>query len=119
MPSPALRRLRALAAGSLIAVLAVGGVALGASPASADEVGSISGVLTGVAPDATAISGASVTAYPDGSTFSASRTSTAADGSFTLSGLQPGAYRVAIRQQSPSHWMDSPLAAGFWGATLE
>ena len=119
MPSPALRRLRALAAGSLIAALALGGVAFGTSPASADEAGTISGVLTGAEPDARAISGASVTAYPDGSTFAASRTSTAADGSFTLSGLQPGAYRVATRQQSPSHWMDSPLAAGFWGATLE
>ena len=71
---PALRLPRALAAGSLIAVLALAGVALGAYPASADEAGAISGVLTGAEPDATAISGAAVTAYPEGRTFAASRT---------------------------------------------
>ncbi|THG33902.1 carboxypeptidase regulatory-like domain-containing protein [Glaciibacter flavus] len=115
MPAVIPRRVRAFASGLLVAALTVGGVALGASPAIADDAGSITGVVSGAAPDASAIASARVTAYPDGSTNSAAGTITAADGSYSLIGLQSGAYRVAVHQQSPSQWVDQPVVAGWFG----
>ena len=115
MPAAIPRPVRAFATAVLVAALAIGGVAIGASPAIADEAGSISGVLSGAAPDASTIASARVTAYPVGSTEEAGGALAASDGSYNILGLQPGAYRVAVRQQSASQWLDQPVTSGWFG----
>ena len=118
MPAVIPRRVRAFATGLVVAALTVGGVALGASPAIADDAGSITGTVTGAAPGASVTSGATVTAYTDGTTIIAARTWTAPNGSYTLIGVPSGAYRVAVRQPAPSAWLDQPITTGFFGPSL-
>jgi hypothetical protein len=120
MTTTLLRRAFARATTLLLALgLTASLTVVAAAPASADEtLGTISGTIVGQGDPAVPLTGrAQVSAYAVGSTMSSAFTS-AAEGAFTLSGLLPGEYRLAVRQWTSTGWADVPTLAG-WMPTLD